>query len=208
VKRRLCFICKFRIFDVAHFLLSPNNKPDRVQETSGKIYWHILCEALAVYTTLRAEGIAYSYIPVLIHYFIDFLYISAMKLLLLLLCPLFSFAQSKGDTKIIVTTDSTGLFNKVAMVLYESGYSLAQKDEALKFMASNEKILRWANVKVNALVKGNEVILSGVFDPVVSVITDPEPIVYRGMKGSIYRTTFAELQAIADKIGGQIRYSK
>jgi hypothetical protein len=94
------------------------------------------------------------------------------------------------------------------MVLYESGYSLAQKDEALKFMASNEKILRWANVKVNALVKGNEVILSGVFDPVVSVITDPEPIVYRGMKGSIYRTTFAELQAIADKIGGQIRYSK
>jgi hypothetical protein len=132
-----------------------------------------------------------------------------MKLLMaLLLLPILSFAQSKGDTKIIVTTDSTGLFNKVAMILYESGYSLAQKDEALKFMASNEKILRWANVKVNALVKGNEVILSGVFDPVVSVITDPEPIVYRGMKGSIYRTTFAELQAIADKIGGQIRYSK
>lgn len=133
-----------------------------------------------------------------------------MKLLIaLLLCPFLSFAQSKGDTKIIITApDTTGLFNKVAMVLYEKGYSLAQKDEALKFMATNEKTTKWANIKVNALVKGNEVTLSGDMDATFTVIVDYEPMIFLGMKNSLYKRVFAELQAIADKIGGEIRYGK
>lgn len=137
------------------------------------------------------------------------LYISAMKLVIaLLLSPLLSFSQSKGDTKIIITTpDSTGLFNKVAMVLYESGYTLSKKDEALQFVSMNKQT-RWAHVTANALVKGNTITLSGIFEATITVLDDPEPITYRGMKGSIFRTTFAELQAVADKIGGQISYSK
>jgi hypothetical protein len=133
-----------------------------------------------------------------------------MKLLLILIiCPLLSFAQSKGDTKIIITVpDSTGLFNKVAMVLYEKGYSLAQKDESLHYMATNEKATKYANVKIYALTKGNEVILSGDMDGTFTVIVDYEPITFRGMKGSLYKRVFAELQAIADKIGGEIRYGK
>jgi hypothetical protein len=130
-------------------------------------------------------------------------------LLIMLLCPFLSFAQSKGDTKVIITApDSTGLFNKVAMVLYEKGYSLAQKDEALKFMATNEKTTKWANIKVNALVKGNEVTLSGDMDATFTVIVDYEPMIFLGMKNSLYKRVFAELQAIADKIGGEIRYGK
>jgi hypothetical protein len=130
-------------------------------------------------------------------------------LLILLLCPFLSFAQSKGDTKVIITApDSAGLFNKVAMVLYERGYSLAQKDEALKFMATNEKTTKWANIKVNALVKGNEVTLSGDMDATFTVIVDYEPMIFLGMKNSLYKRVFAELQAIADKIGGEIRYGK
>lgn len=130
-------------------------------------------------------------------------------LLILLLCPFLSFAQSKGDTKIIITApDSTGLFNKVAMVLYERGYSLAQKDEALKFMATTTRPVKYMNIKVNALVKNNEVTLTGTYDLAVTEIDDTDPIMFRGVKGSYLRNAWAELQAIADKIGGEIRYGK
>jgi hypothetical protein len=132
-----------------------------------------------------------------------------MKMLFaLLLCPFLSFAQSKGDTKIIITApDSTGLFNKVALALYEKGFSLLQKDQPLQMIAT-EKVTKWTHIKANAFVKGNQVTLSGSFDHLFTVAVDFEPIVYRGMKGSAYRTTFAELQAIADAIGGEIRYGK
>jgi hypothetical protein len=131
-----------------------------------------------------------------------------MKMLFaLLLCPFLSFAQSKGDTKIIITApDSTGLFNKVAMVFYGKGYSLAQKDEQLHYMASNEKPIKYANVKVNALVKGNEVTLSGFFDATFFKLVSFEPIVYKNHK--LDKFIFSELQAIADAIGGNIRYGK
>jgi hypothetical protein len=131
-----------------------------------------------------------------------------MKLLLiLLLCPLLSFAQSKGDTKVIITVaDSAGLFNKVAMALYEKGYSLTQKDESLHFLATSEKPIKWANIKMNALVKGKEIILSGFYDATLFAIVKFEPIVYRNTKFD--RNNFAELQSIAEKIGGEIRYGK
>jgi hypothetical protein len=140
----------------------------------------------------------------------SFLYIRGMKLLIyLLLIPCLSFAQSKGDTKVIVTvTDTANLFNRVAMVLYEKGYSLAQKDESLHFMATNEKATKYANVKINVLVKGNEVTLYGDMDATFTIIVDYEPIVFRGVNGSLYKRVFAELQSIAEKIGGEIRYGK
>jgi hypothetical protein len=140
----------------------------------------------------------------------SFLYIRGMKLLIyLLLIPCLSFAQSKGDTKVIVTaTDTANLFNRVAMVLYEKGYSLAQKDESLQYMATNEKATKYANVKINVLVKGNEVTLYGDMDATFTIIVDYEPIVFRGVNGSLYKRVFAELQSIAEKIGGEIRYGK
>lgn len=75
-------------------------------------------------------------------------------------------------------------------------------------MATNEKATKWANIKVNVLVKGNEVTLSGVMDPTFTVIVDYEPIVYIGMKGGLNKRVFAELQVLAQKIGGAISYGK
>ena len=60
--------------------------------------------------------------------------------ILLLFSTSICFAQSKHDSKIIVTPDdTTNLFNRVVLSLYERGYTLETKDEQLKFIATGEK---------------------------------------------------------------------
>jgi hypothetical protein len=126
-----------------------------------------------------------------------------------LLIPTLSFAQQKKDTKIIVTVqDTTNILNRIALALYEKGYTLDQKDEAVKFIATKEKAIAvWKMpIKVRALVKNNTIVLSGDYIPP----TDNKwnEVNFRGHKKSMDMQAWDELRGIAESIGNQITYSK
>lgn len=136
---------------------------------------------------------------------------------LFLICSLSSYSQKKGDTKIIVEViDTTNLFNKVAMAFYEKGFSLEQKDDQLKFIATDEKNLpkdRAMQMKLRAFIKDNTLIISGLIainmDIIVQTKTKQWDVAeYRGMKGSAYMVTWEEMESIAKLFGDKISYSK
>lgn len=79
-----------------------------------------------------------------------------MRYLFLLLIPTICFAQSKGDTKIIVkTSDTANLFNRVVSYLYDNGYSLERKDSEAGFLLTDEREMKKYTClyKIKALVK-------------------------------------------------------
>lgn len=123
-----------------------------------------------------------------------------------------AFSQSAKDQRLILTpTDTTNLFNRLVMVLYDRGYTLEQKDDNLKFVATTEHSIpkEVMTVKVRGIVKDGTVILYGLFGArtVSPQSRDFYPIEYR--KGKIWSNAhFKELQAIAEAIGGEITYSK
>src|SRR5688572_30273980 len=68
------------------------------------------------------------------------------------------YTQEKKDSKVIIKiADTTGVLNKISLVLYERGYSILQKDEQLKFIATDEKTFKAANgsFKYRFFVKEN-----------------------------------------------------
>lgn len=142
-----------------------------------------------------------------------------MKCILLLaaLClSLSATAQTKKDTKITVTVqDTAGLFNKVAMLLYDKGYGIQRKDESLKVISSDEKTISSGSVKYRFILKDFTVIISG---DVASNVTlsiggakaerSFSPIYYGGMKNSILRLGWNEMVSLAKELGTEIVYSK
>jgi hypothetical protein len=138
------------------------------------------------------------------------------RFLFLLLIPTLSFAQSKHDTKIIATVqDTTGLFNRVSLAFYEAGYTMEQKDDALKFLATAPKIIpsyNTGNLKIRALIKGNTIIFSGVFTTGIDLIVKTKEntyydIEYRGSKGGLFMETWRMMEAVAKQFG-TLAYTK
>jgi hypothetical protein len=65
-----------------------------------------------------------------------------MKSLLigLFLIPTLCFCQQKKDSKVIVSvSDTSNLFNRITLALYEKGYTLDTKDESVGFIKTKEK---------------------------------------------------------------------
>jgi hypothetical protein len=131
------------------------------------------------------------------------------KILLLLLVPTFSFAQKKGDTKIILDTMS---FDKISLVLFENGYSIDTKDEKLKFLSSKTKDIGSIGVRIRIIQKDSVMVLSGevVDRAAMIVLRSNEPIYSRiqvgGMKGSTRRDSWNEIVNLAKAMGPIIRY--
>ena len=138
-------------------------------------------------------------------------------IIILLLLPFAGFGQEKRDEKItVIASDTTNLFNRVALLLYEKGYTFEQKDEQLKFIATTDKPIPKAvgSCKLRVLVKDSAITLYAL------VAVDPRlvrggdlqkvysPAQYRGMKGSLFMVVWAEMESIARKFGNQIIYSK
>lgn len=125
------------------------------------------------------------------------------------------YSQSKGDSKILVqVADTSNLLNRLVMYLYEHGYTVAQKDPALGFVATDEKGLGAVSLKVNALVKDSTIVFTSMWASNISLDLGGvksernfSPVKYGGMKGSDYRLTWDETAKIA-KAFGEVTYLK
>lgn len=138
--------------------------------------------------------------------------------LLLLFCSSICFCQSKGDTKIIVTpADTSNLFNRIVLFLYESGYTLESKDETLRFIATSEKSLKKLNasMKLRVLEKEGKCIITGftAFNFELKILGAKQErtfdsVKFGAMKGSVNRECWNEMEAVARNFGTEIQYSK
>src|SRR5690349_4529379 len=87
-----------------------------------------------------------------------------MRLILLLFfLPLFSTAQQKGNTKIIVSVaDTANLLTRMATHFYEKGYLIELKDDAAALIETERRLLPNLNVtyKITAVIKNNSIVFS------------------------------------------------
>jgi hypothetical protein len=136
---------------------------------------------------------------------------------LFLICSLSIFAQHKHDSKIIVPTDTAGLFNRIVKHLYKDGYAIEQKDESNGFILTKEKSLKSgsASVKFKFLIGDSSLIVTGdaASDLTISIYGVKaertfEIIDFSGMKGSMQRKAWEEMLAVAREFGSNISYSK
>jgi hypothetical protein len=135
-----------------------------------------------------------------------------------LLWALTSFSQEKKDSKIIVTvSDTTNLFNRLALAFYEKGYSLENKDQQLKVIFTNEKHIDKSarSMKIMALIKDSNIVFSGVqaLDIEQKILGTKlervfEPVLYRRDKGSDFYVCWQEIESIAKQFGTNITFSK
>jgi hypothetical protein len=131
-------------------------------------------------------------------------------LLLILAYP--AFSQGKKDKKVIATiTDTSNIFNMVVRSLYESGYSLSQKDEQLGFIETDWRQLdkTAGKVKTTVLFEKDSLIFSSKYKLAFkSEFGEMEAdISYGGAKGSDMRIYWEELVRLAKQFG-TVTFSK
>lgn len=132
--------------------------------------------------------------------------------ILLFFLAVSSYGQSKGDSKIIVTvSDTSEMYNKVRVALIKNDFivkedgnrdTLSTYSRELKTMAGNAMI--WA------VIKGNDVELSGIYSlKKLNYFGFTKPgrnsntiLYFRGSK------TWKLLEKVAETIGGQLQFAK
>jgi hypothetical protein len=136
-----------------------------------------------------------------------------MKKLLLLgfLIPSVLFAQvipKKANTIIITDTLSQEhLYNKITDLLFENGYGILNTDKAQGTITTTQRAMRTGTVALVFLIKDKRVILRGNAKGLEEISGDDLfAIEYRGMKGSIYRDAWDEMQKVSDNIPGTKEY--
>jgi hypothetical protein len=150
---------------------------------------------------------------------------------ILLLFPLFSFAQTKktsdhpfeGAKKIVVLVkDTTGIFEKVENSLLNSGYTFTVADKNDKFLVTDLKTQKdGTRMKIRAHVRDSSVVFDGFYPlddndnggTLISVngqseTRKPESVIYKGQKGSPFMNAWQELTRAASAIGGKRIYSE
>jgi hypothetical protein len=141
-----------------------------------------------------------------------------MKLLLLLLLPAISLAQAppkKAKKIYVLTKDSVSdAIGKIALALFEHGFTIENKDEKLGFISSTEKSNKAypISTKIRAVVKDTMIVFSGVFALEVDLFGTPSTgksyneVYYGGAKQSPLRAGWNELFAVASAMGKIIKY--
>jgi hypothetical protein len=137
-----------------------------------------------------------------------------MKLfvILLLLCPILAHAQKKEDTKIIVTlNDSTDIYKKVKIVLVDLDFIVKDNYNVDTLTTYSREFSNIPGAcRLSAVIKGNTVTISGIYGLIQiddfgytrSAKENKNIIYYKGSKG------WELLKTIAEKIGGQITFSR
>lgn len=131
------------------------------------------------------------------------------KLLLILLIPISSIGQKKGNTKVIL--DSVSLDN-ITLTLFENGYTIDFKDEKLKIITTKTKDIGAIGIRLRVMQKDSLTIITGeVVDRAAMIVigsSEPiySPIKYGGMKGSTRRDSWNELAKMAGLIAPIVRY--
>lgn len=142
-----------------------------------------------------------------------------MKILLLLLLPVMGYSQEKKSNKIIahVNDSSKALFGKLVTELFDMGFTLENKDQALGIISTNERPSKkyGATSKIRARITDSTIVFSSVialdFEPSLlgSRITKSfTEVSYIGSKRSPMRECWDELNALALKFSNNITYSK
>lgn len=139
---------------------------------------------------------------------------------ILLLAAIFSYAQNitpqKGDNVIIIsTTDSAAVaYRKIAMLLQDSGYTLAKTDKELLSLSTEMLDNRFygnGTMSIAAYVRGDEnakVYINGSL-MVAAISRTSSPIEFRGMKGSPVKNAFDKMDEVAKAYpGGSVSYTK
>lgn len=133
---------------------------------------------------------------------------------LFLICAFQSYSQQKNDSKIIViVADTSNLINRITLSLYDKGYTMEEKDNTVGFLLTKEKFERKVvgSRKIKALIKGNTIEFTGLCRIELSTFDKDnnrfEPVLYKGMKGSLYMVAWHEMEEIAKQFG-PVTYSK
>ena len=131
---------------------------------------------------------------------------------IILLIPLLSYGQAKGDNTIKITSSSIKI-EDIQKAFIEAGYPVDQK---LTNSISTGAVSKKSNyaAKFSASIVDGIIIIKGWFKPSLTVSisgvkteADFEIITKRGSKGSVYDNSFKEMQAIALSISPNIQYS-
>jgi hypothetical protein len=123
------------------------------------------------------------------------------------------FAQ-KHPTKIVVPiADTSGVIKKLVDVLNERGYTVDQQSD--KFVSTKEKNVSKATepteMKIKAFLKDTTLTFSGEFKVNVTFMGAPPSfwdVENRGVKGSVFRVTWLEMEEVAKQFGDVVRYEK
>jgi hypothetical protein len=134
-----------------------------------------------------------------------------MRLLILLLIPFCSFAQQSGDHKIIVSADSSNLYQKVKRALVENNF-VVKDDGSANVLTTYPKEISSipGSMFIRAEIEGGKVVLSGGYGLLkqdgfnyTRSASSFKPVVYfKGSKG------WKTLLSVAGAIGGPLSYSK
>lgn len=143
-----------------------------------------------------------------------------MKIIFILalsVCALLAHAQKppKKSSKIVVSADTAGVFNKIVLSLYDLGYTIESRDDVNKFVLSGEKEFGSYSIKMKALVKDSSIVFSGFMASNVSISIYGAKterafgsVYFGGMKGSPLRDAWEKLENFALSFGATISYGQ
>jgi hypothetical protein len=131
-------------------------------------------------------------------------------LIIILLLPVFTFAQSKGDKKIVVTVNYPNIYEKLKIALVKEDFIVKEDgntDTVTTYPREFKNIPGYAIAQ--AEIKGNTIILSGSYGltrlddyKYTRTPKNYKPIIYyKGSRG------WKLLMQIADKLDGKISYA-
>lgn len=116
----------------------------------------------------------------------------------------------------IIITDSLSrdsLYNKIADLLFESGYGILNTDKVQGIITTTEKSFKNGVVKLNFLIKDQKVVLRGDYKDNLTidlggVSQGPSwnVINFAGQKNSINRSAWDEMYKISEQIPGKKEY--
>lgn len=124
----------------------------------------------------------------------------------------------KKSSKIIVMpSDTSGMLNRIALVLLDKGFEIDKKDTELRTVSTKERSMPKgsAQTKVQAMINDTAIVFTStlcvqleysVYGTTIKPTFDP--VTYSGIKGSYMRVAWNELDEIARKFGNKIIYSK
>lgn len=140
-----------------------------------------------------------------------------IKCLLLLLLPTLCTAQFKKDSKIIAHAKDSGniLFNKIAIDLFDKGFSFEIKDTAMRVIATgpltSNKYATSRKIRIrftdSLVIFTAQIALDFDFLATGNAKTFSE-VSYMGAKKSPMREVWEEIDALAKKYFGVVTYGK
>lgn len=134
-------------------------------------------------------------------------------LLLILLIPTITQAQQKGSTKIMAKADTAGLFNKVALYLFDRGCTFETKDYALGVISTGALSSKKYSTSVKLRIRFTD----SSFTVTGYIVSDIElfgvksgdiQVSFSGAKKSPMRDAWNEMDELAKKFSTQITYAQ